>query len=540
MEPSSAKPNVPATCSTSQKQGTTTPAPKKGRKKVSQKGLLDEVNEKLELISNLVLDFGKRVCEMGTHVEAMDNQLASFDLRLIKQNSQVSEAKQGLLSLKAQVADSHTGESDGTSSSSENSTNETGLSSSDADYSPVRGKYNQQTQKTLNTNMLNTPPPTASSDDESDIDRGRKRKRPDRHTPQAPASFSAAGISHSTTIGRGTKGMNERSTQLTFHEDQDEREEGRQGGPGKSGGDEPRRPPLSQRSRSLDRQVPIILQRYNGGPRKNSNKPSLNASGSSVDPNTFGSKSLQKMHERAIKVMPYKGPEDDPRAALAYLEQFESRVVNHLGNDHICGEIFYDQIEQSPWCQMWINKIRADMGYKRMAKIFLQLEWTMEVQNLFYLQFLQANQRNTPYSNFLDFYNYWKERIKGVKVGDGYVIEHFRNNMPTRVQMKVNIDTVKTLKKFDKIIKKIPKSDLAWHDLSMPQGIAKRKEALARRRGNLIPTPVSQTAREYVYKNNPKYPMLKSKQTQTTYPTFTTNATQTEFEQFPIEQSENC
>jgi len=219
---------------------------------------------------------------------------------------------------------------------------------------------------------------------------------------------------------------------------------------------------------------------------------------------------LQKLHEKAIKIDPYLGPEIDTRAPLFFLRQFCSQVVDKIGDDKICGEIFYNVIKRSEWCCTWSDKLRINMGYEKMASIFTKMEWTTEVQDLFYRQFKDANQKNSQFTNFLDFYTYWRERLKGIEYHDRYFIEHFRNNMPTRVQSNVNLHQVHTLKQFHKIIKSIPEDDLAWHDLYMPQSLAKRKEALARmkskKEGNA--SAYQQPKREYTQKYYQQMPQV--------------------------------
>ena len=195
---------------------------------------------------------------------------------------------------------------------------------------------------------------------------------------------------------------------------------------------------------------------------------------------TFASKSLQKLHQESIDIEPYLGPNRDSRAPLFFLEQFRRQVVDNVDSDHACGEMFYGNLKKSKWCRQWLDKVQVHMGFERMEKIFLQMEWTNQTQILFFKQFEAANQNNSQFINFLDFYNYWRERIRGVEVSDRYVIEHFRNNMPTRVQMLVDVTKIKKLKHFDELIKQIPESDLAWHELSNPQTIEKREELLAK------------------------------------------------------------
>ena len=203
-------------------------------------------------------------------------------------------------------------------------------------------------------------------------------------------------------------------------------------------------------------------------------------SSNSIPIASFASKSLQKMHQESIDIEPYQGPNRDSRAPLFFLEQFRRQVVDSVDSDRACGEMFYGNLKKSKWCRQWIDKIQVHMGFERMEKVFLQMEWTNQTQLLFFKQFEAANQNNSQFINFLDFYNYWRERIKGVEVSDRYVIEHFRNNMPTRVQMLVDVTKIKKLKHFDELIKKIPESDLAWHELSNPQTIEKREELLAK------------------------------------------------------------
>ena len=69
-------------------------------------------------------------------------------------------------------------------------------------------------------------------------------------------------------------------------------------------------------------------------------------------------------------------------------------------------------------------------------------------------------------------------------------------------------DKIKTLKKFDEVINRLKDSDLAWHDLCNPQGIAKRKEVLAKRHITksfygqpFLDTVITKTNPNYVYPN---------------------------------------
>jgi len=549
--PDSALSMQPATSSAEQPKTSAKTSPDKSKKKTPrepQKSPIYQVNAKLETITNLFLDFGNKVNEVGNRLDEMNDQLLAFDNRVDRYNNQVNKTNRDLVNLKTLIQNLSI-KRNLTSTSSDSALSSSSPATSDSEYSPIRCERPRKRKKP------STSPSTASSAEESELDQDTQQKQ---NTSHVSFPFPLNSVSHSTSIGKAMGGLNERIPLSTHKEgsaeencDKVDRGEKAGGNSKKSGRDEPKRPPRPRKSPSPNQQNSKNL--YVGKPesdnatdlRKNrphTNRSSFNATNSTIDPTAFGSKSLQKMHERAVKVLPYRGPEEDPRAPLAYLEQFENRVVHRLGNDLICGEIFYDQIEQSPWCNMWINKIKADMGYKRMSAIFLQLEWTMEVQNLFYLQFLQANQRNTPYSNFLDFFNYWRERIRGVKVGDGYVIEHFRNNMPTRVQMKVDVTTVKTLKRFERIVKKIPETDLVWHDLSMPQGINKRKEALARRKGNPIPAPPTPVSQANTYKKfyQPKYNTpTKPNRSSTTCATIATDQEPADEEQVVPEIPEN-
>ena len=113
-----------------------------------------------------------------------------------------------------------------------------------------------------------------------------------------------------------------------------------------------------------------------------------------------------------------------------------------------------------------------------MEQIFLQMEWTNAVQLRFFNEFKPATKDNTKYINFLDFYNHWRERLHDVDVGHNYIIEYFRNNLPTRVQLLVDLNKVKKLEQFHAIIQAIPESDLVWHDLSEAHTLEKREALL--------------------------------------------------------------
>jgi len=259
------------------------------------------------------------------------------------------------------------------------------------------------------------------------------------------------------------------------------------------------------------REPPVIENRNQNSTRRDTSSRSAgrnsSRSNNSIPIASFASKSLQKLHQESIDIEPYQGPNRDSRAPLFFLEQFRRQVVDSVDSDRACGEMFYGNLKKSKWCRQWIDKIQVHMGFERMEKIFIQMEWTNQIQLLFFKQFEAANQNNSQFINFLDFYNYWRERIKGVEVSDRYIIEHFRNNMPTRVQMLVDVTKIKKLKQFDELVRQIPESDLAWHELSNPQTIEKREELLEKENTKISSGETKKTYQKFTPNSDYKKPI---------------------------------
>lgn len=187
------------------------------------------------------------------------------------------------------------------------------------------------------------------------------------------------------------------------------------------------------------------------------------------------------MHKKSIDIEPWKEPRRDSRGPLQFLNDFEAQVAEKLGNeDHITGEIFMSVVKRSPWCFNWRDSLRIEMGYFRMKQIFVEMEWTIEVQEFYYEEFKKENRDNSKFVNFLDYVNYRTEKLEGTEYSERYIVERFRNNLPDRIQAKINLNRVKTIKAFVKVVGKIPYKDLQWSALHQAIGMDKRQELLAK------------------------------------------------------------
>lgn len=136
-------------------------------------------------------------------------------------------------------------------------------------------------------------------------------------------------------------------------------------------------------------------------------------------------------------------------------------------------------IKKSGWCATWKDKLRGEMGYQKMKEIFIVEEWTTEVQEYYYKEFTKQSRNNSSYTNFLDYFNYWCEKFVGTRHGEVYILEQFRNNLPDRIQAKIDLNKVRNIQEFARVLAKIPYKDLEWSSLHLTAGMDKRKEILS-------------------------------------------------------------
>ncbi|KAK7602297.1 hypothetical protein V9T40_009738 [Parthenolecanium corni] len=195
---------------------------------------------------------------------------------------------------------------------------------------------------------------------------------------------------------------------------------------------------------------------------------------------SFCSKSIQDMHKKSLEIETFQGPEKDKRGPLQFIREFHTQIFEKINDDQIAGEIFMSLVKKSVWCSTWSDKLRPSLGYERMRSIFLQMEWTIEVQEFYYDCFRKENRENSRFTNFLDYYNHWCDKLSGTKHSDAYVLKHFRDNLPDRIQAKINLNKVSTIRQFDRIINKLPYDDLEWTSLHQSLTMEKRKELLAK------------------------------------------------------------
>lgn len=265
-------------------------------------------------------------------------------------------------------------------------------------------------------------------------------------------------------------------------------------------------------------------RRNSASDRYSRNEPSSNKSQSYNSMVAFYQKGIQKLHEKTISIKPYQGPEIDRRSPLYFLKVFETKIAEKV-DDQIAGDIFYDMIAKSEWCSPWHEKLDIDMGYERMADIFVKMEWTIEVQVLFYQQFMDSNRENTEFTNFGDFYQYWRRKLDGIDFADKFFIEHFWNNMPTRVQARVNFGKIRTLDALDNVIADLTIQELEWRELYKLDSIADRKEAIARieaqreypKHANTSKNKLEEPTRRKVYSNPSGYQVSTTHGCQTSH-----------------------
>lgn len=190
-------------------------------------------------------------------------------------------------------------------------------------------------------------------------------------------------------------------------------------------------------------------------------------------------KYLRSNEEVINDIEPYEGPEDDSRNPLSFIQEFETKVAKHLqGNDRISAEKFISLIERSEWCSTWVHNLKIDMSYRKMREIFKTREWTTEVRDLYYTQFIEENRDNSKFTNFLDYFNYWIRKLDGTRYGEKNIVDRLRENLPARIRVNSlkAFKKVKTIEAFARVINEIPYDDLEW---TPPPTIAQRKEALA-------------------------------------------------------------
>ncbi|KAK7605131.1 hypothetical protein V9T40_006989 [Parthenolecanium corni] len=120
------------------------------------------------------------------------------------------------------------------------------------------------------------------------------------------------------------------------------------------------------------------------------------------------------------------------------------------------------------------------MGYETMKNIFIQIEWTVEVQEYYYEKFKEENRENSRFTNFLDYFHYWCDKLSRTDHSDRYILKHFGDNLPDRIQAKINLNKVRSIKQFVNIISKLPYDDLEWTSLNQSMTMEKREELLAK------------------------------------------------------------
>lgn len=194
----------------------------------------------------------------------------------------------------------------------------------------------------------------------------------------------------------------------------------------------------------------------------------------------LNARSLQEIHKKAIDLLPWQGPKKDHRTPLQFLREFEKQIVDKLGGcQQTSGEIFYSLIHRSPWCTTWFDILRRGMPYNQMRDIFETQEWNYTCKELYYEEFKKTNKDNSRHSNFVQYFNYWADRFEDTKHDQGFIIDKFRNNLPERFQSDIDLNQIRTIKAFGKMISRIPYRDLEWSPLHKEMTIERREEILA-------------------------------------------------------------
>lgn len=88
------------------------------------------------------------------------------------------------------------------------------------------------------------------------------------------------------------------------------------------------------------------------------------------------------------------------------------------------------------------------MGYEMMMEIFIQMEWTVKVQEYYYEKFKEENRENSRFTNFMDYFNYWCDKFSGTEHSDKYILKNFRDNLPDRIQANLYNFISEQIKRF--------------------------------------------------------------------------------------------
>lgn len=271
----------------------------------------------------------------------------------------------------------------------------------------------------------------------------------------------------------GRRNNDDNSHRGPFHNRDDQRRNQSQN----SNRDDDRREDRSRINRSnnrFDPPIPPRLPRQSPGSQQSRQHSSFDST---------GQKSIQKLLEKSMEnIEPFEGPEVDRRTPLQFIRLFEEQIDRHTGNDKMSGNIFYYILSKSRWCSTWFDKLEMNMGYEAMRSAFFEAEWLQHVVDFYYWQFKSSNMDNTEFSNFGDYFTFWKGRLEGVRPFDDIpVIAHFCDNMPSNIYSYVFQFEIRNLDDLEILIIQFSSRELRWHGSHKVETFESRRAAIAKK-----------------------------------------------------------
>ena len=218
-------------------------------------------------------------------------------------------------------------------------------------------------------------------------------------------------------------------------------------------------------------------------PLRRNSRSDQNSLNATISMNT---KSIQKLYEKSIQINKYQGPLRDKYAPLQYLKVFEDQIEGKSPSDEISGELFYDAIKKSEWCDTWSEQIERLDRYNSMREAFIEHEWDTSVQDHLYATFKETTQDNIKYNNYKDYFIYWKQRLQDLPFGEKLILVHLQDMLPMRAQARLKKKDTNSLIDFAAFVKRTDERDLQYYDSKMPNSLKKREMLFQKNKANKL------------------------------------------------------